>query len=221
MSTAYFRKWFLIGFILAGVAAVGLLAIAFAPGGLAQDQTEPEAFSNLPALERDVDRFPSLSGEAARVAVADAVAQYSSPLTIPAADFTSDGNLPEQIRFIVLDGDRGGFFRGLNSPDACIMAPAYLPDGAGITNLTATVVDSDTINRIIVRLFRSSRTSGVVNTLATVSTSTSSSSQSVQDISTTSISNGVVDNDNFTYYVTTCLPAATIQLYSVRVFYTP
>jgi hypothetical protein len=221
MSTAYVRKWFLFGFVLTGMVAIGLLAIVFAPRGLAQDQTEPESFSNLPALEQGLADDNTLAGEAASVALAEAVAQYSSPLTIPAADFTSDGIFPDQIRFVVLEDNRGGYFRGLNSPDACLMAPAYLPDGAAITNLTATVVDSDSINRIIVSLYRSSRTTGSVNTLATVSTSTGSSSQALQDISTTSISNGVVDNTNYTYYVTTCLPAATIHLYSVRIFYAP
>lgn len=221
MSTAYVRKWFLIGFGLTGLLAIGLLAIAYAPRVLAQDQVEPEPFSNLPALEKDVDQYPSLTGDAARIAVADAVQEYVSPLTIPAADFSSDGVFPSQIRFIVLDNNRGGYLRGLNQPDACVMAPAYLPNGATITNMTATVVDSDTINRIIVRLFRSNRTTGDATTLATVSTSTSSSSTAVQDIGTTSITSGVVDNANFTYYVTTCLPAATIQLYAVRLFYTP
>lgn len=221
MSTAYVRKWFLIGFLITGLLAVALLAVVYVPQGLAQDQTEPEPFSNLPALEKDVDQYPSLTGEAAEIAVAEAMEQYSSPLTIPAADFASDGVFPSQIRFIALEDNRGGYLRGLNTPDACVMAPVYLPDDVDITNLTATVVDADTINRIVVRLYRSSRTTGDATTLATVSTGTSSSSQAVQDIATASITGSVIDNANYTYYLTTCLPAATIQLYAVRLFYAP
>ena len=210
------RKWFWLGFLITCLVALAFLAIARAPSGRAQDGGEPVATSNREALEAAANA-DTLVGAEARQAEQLAPTAYGSPLVIPAADFVSDGVVPNGFRFIPNEG----YMRGTNNTDTCIMAPAYLPNGATLTNMTATIYDNDTINRIIVVLYRANKNTGGTTTMASVSTTNSFTSGNPQDIGTNSISGSSVDTQNYAYYVTTCLPAATIHLYSVRLFYNP
>lgn len=210
------RKWFWLGFIITSLVALAFLAIARAPAGLAQDGNEPASISNRQAVEAAANA-ETLVGVEARQMEQLAPNDYGSPLVIPAADFVSDGVVPNGFRFIPSEG----FIRGTNNADTCIMGPAYLPNGATLTNMTATIYDNDTINRIVVVLYRANKNTGGTTTMASVSTSNSFSSSNPQDIGTNSISGAGVDTQNYAYYVTTCLPAATIHLYSVRLFYNP
>lgn len=215
------RKWFWIGFSITGILALAFLMVSQVPRGLAQNGEQNEYSDNRQALEAAADQFPaSLIGEEAEIAEAQALAEYGSPWVIPAADFVSDGNVPNGFRFITLDtSNRGGYIRGTNNASTCVMAPVYLPDGATMTNLTATVVDSDSINQIVVTLYRSNKTTGFPTNLGGVSTTNAYTSPDPVSIGTNTITGPTVDNDTYTYFVATCLPAATIQLYSVRISY--
>lgn len=216
------RKWYWLGFAITAVLALAFLAISRAPAGRAQEGLPTDGFSNQPANDAAAENTDTLIGEAATRAAEAAAAEYGSPMVVPAADFVSDGVNPSGFRFILLDSDgRGGYIRGTIDPDTCLSAPVYLPDGATITNMTATVLDEDSLNRIVVTLRRANKNTGFPTTLAVVSTSTGFTSPNLQDIGTNSITGSGVDNDTYGYYVSTCLPAATIQLYAVRVFYTP
>lgn len=216
MSIQNQRKWFWLGFALTTILALGFLAISQAPLGKAQEGDTTEADSNWEVLEA-AENPETISGPEVRELIRLAPDQFGSPLVIPAADFVSDGIAPNTY---VFDATRGAV-RGTNSQSTCLMAPAYLPNGATITSLVMTVIDNDTINRIIVALYRANKNTGGATIVASASTTNQFASSNPQDFASTSISNGVVDNINFSYYVTTCLPAATIQLYSARVFYNP
>jgi hypothetical protein len=213
------RKWYWLGFAITAILALVFLAITRAPAGRAQEGPQTDGFSNRPANEAAAENSDTLIGEAA-IRAAEAAAEYSSPMTIPAADFVSDGVNPSGFRFILLDSDgRGGYLRGTLDPDTCLSAPVYLPDGATMTNMTATVVDSDSLNRIVVTLRRANKDTGFPTTIGVVSTTSDFSSSNLQDIGTNNITGPLVENDKYGYFVTTCLPAATIHLYAVRVFY--
>ncbi len=216
MSIQNQRKWFWLGFALTAVLALGFLAVSQVPLGRAQDAASEEPTANWEALEAAANP-DTISGADVRALLSLAPDQYGSPLVIPAADFVSDGIAPNTY---VFDATRGAV-RGTNSQSTCLMAPAYLPNGATITSLVMTVIDNDTINRIIVALYRANKNTGGATVVASTSTTNSFASSNPQDFATNTISNGVVDNLNYSYYVTTCLPAATIQLYSARVFYNP
>jgi hypothetical protein len=217
------RKWFLAGFAITAILAMVFLGIHQAPTGKAQDNPPGGSSPNRLALQAELEAFPpTITGVEAEQVIASAVADYGPPLVIPAADFVSDGFSPANFRFVVEDAsDRGGYVTSNNDPNVCVMAPVYLPNGATMTSFTATVVDKATNARIIVRLYRTNKTTGNPTTLALVSTGLSSSSNSLQDITTTDVSGATINNLDYFYYVTTCLENANIQLYSARVFYAP
>ncbi len=74
----------------------------------------------------------------------------SSPLVIPAAAFTADGSNPDSMFFPF----SGGYFQGDTENYGCMVAPAYLPQGAEITDMFASVYDDDAVFNLSVTLRR-------------------------------------------------------------------
>lgn len=62
---------------------------------------------------------------------------YGSPLVVPAAAFRSDGTNPEQLRYAA----NLGFLQGQDVEGAFAVAPIYIPDGATISAIQASVFD--------------------------------------------------------------------------------
>lgn len=139
---------------------------------------------------------------------------YSSPLVIPGADFRSDGFDPDSTFFSF----GSGYARGENV-NSCMMAPAYVPNGATIEEVYASVYDNDATSgvNIWVKLYRVSNYSGAVDTMANMETMSESSS--VQVMSDTSISYPNVQYPDYSYYVGVCLESSDTRLYSVRIYY--
>lgn len=137
---------------------------------------------------------------------------YSSPLVIPAAAFSSDGDAEGTYYFWF----SGGYVSGTGTY-GCIKAPAYLPNGATVTEVYASVYDNDGTDNLWIDLMRVNRLDGVTDTMA--SPATSGSSTDIQQISDTSIVEPLIDYPNYAYYVTTCLPS-DMRLYSVRIYFT-
>jgi hypothetical protein len=159
--------------------------------------------SNWEAMVVDDNPYPN--------AVEAIEAGYQSPLVISAADFSSDGFDPDGFFFSFA----GGYINGDGS--ACLKAPAYLPKGATITSLYASLYDNADGN-VTVNLRRVNRSTGATNVMA--SASTSSNSTSIQQRSDTSISYPDISYPTYAYYVTTCLSYANHRVYSVRIYYT-
>lgn len=136
---------------------------------------------------------------------------YSSPLVIPAADFRHDGNAPENYFFPF--GSGRIYARNTTS---CLMAPAYLPNGADVYQLWASVVDEEATD-ITVYLRRVDNFNGTVDTMGVASSS--GTSPNIDSISDLSIDFSVVDYPTYSYYVTSCLPLDS-DIYSVRLWYT-
>ncbi|MDL5051554.1 hypothetical protein QQ054_36730 [Oscillatoria amoena NRMC-F 0135] len=104
---------------------------------------------------------------------------------------------------------------------AYFVAPVDLPDGATITTVSAWIFDSDATYDIGIHLVRSFYGSccGSLTTMATVS---SSGSPSQTSISTSAITNPVVDNANYSYFLiyTTVENQTSNGLYNVKINYT-
>jgi hypothetical protein len=218
MSDQGLKKWFWLGFALTGVVLLALAAVFAAPRVLAQggegELPEGSPFSNRAALEASVagpDSDDTLSGEALLLEEA----AYSSPLVIPAADFTSDGTFPSGYRF---DATLG-YLRGTGVLGTCLMSPVYLPHGATVQEVNASVYDNDSNARIIVTVYRVNNTTAQVNEVAAMSTSIVSAMNQVRVIGTTSINHAVISYPQYSYYVATCLDTAAIRLYSVQIHY--
>jgi len=159
--------------------------------------------SNWEAMVVDDNPYPN--------AVEAIEAGYQSPLVIPAADFSSDGSDPDGFFFSF----SGGYVNGDGT--ACLKAPAYLPKGAHVTSVYASLYDNASGN-VTVNLRRVNRSTGATNVMAAASTS--SNSTSIQNRSDTSINYPDVSYPTYAYYVTTSLYHANHRVYSVRIYYT-
>jgi hypothetical protein len=147
--------------------------------------------SNWEAMVVDDNPYPN--------AVEAIEAGYQSPLVIPAADFSSDGTDPDGFFFSFA----GGYVNGDGS--ACLKAPAYLPKGAHVVSVYASLYDNASGN-VAVNLRRVNRSTGETNVMATANTS--SDSTSIQQRGDTTINYPDVSYPTYAYYVTTCLSHA-------------
>jgi hypothetical protein len=156
------------------------------------------------------------AGDTAGIEAASEVAAqgYSSPLVIPAADFSDDGWDPDS--FFLSFG--GGYVTGTAAGYGCLKAPAYLPHGATVTSVYAYLYDNDGARSAYADLRRVRNMTGVQETMASVSTSGYANSTSIRYLGDTTISPNGVDN-LYSYYVTTCVGSSGIRLYAVRIFY--
>ncbi len=118
------------------------------------------------------------------------------------------------------DGGNGIF-------QASYVAPVNLPDGATVTGVTFYVVDNDgTYNPGGGQLWRNDASTltpyGNIDTMATVLAPASANSLNIQSSSTTTISNPVIDNQNYLYLLrwVTQQNNANIRLVRVLITYT-
>lgn len=138
----------------------------------------------------------------------------SSPLVIPAAAFTADGSNPDSMFFPF----GGGYFSGDSENYGCMVAPAYLPQGAEITDMYVSVYDDDSAFDISVNLRKVDNFNGGA-AVSMASASTSGQFAGIQTISDYTIVEPVVLYPDYSYYVTTCVLSGSIRLYSVRLYY--
>jgi hypothetical protein len=140
-----------------------------------------------------------------------AAASSSSPLVVPAADFSSDGGFPDGYFFDF----EAGFLRG--DGFACLKAPAYLPDGVTVDYVGASLYDNAS-GRVTVNLKRVDVVSGAVNTMATLGTPWDSTD--IQSVGDNDIDYEEISYPAYAYFLTICLSSANHRLYSVRIYYT-
>lgn len=136
----------------------------------------------------------------------------TAPLMIPAADFRSDGVDPDSYYFYI----SGGYLQGGNT-NTCLMAPAYLPNHANVSQIYATVVDNDANYRIWLRLLRVGNFDGIVTEMGSMGTTNEYSSQELYQLSDSTITSAEVVFPDYSYYVCTCLESANVKLYSVYI----
>jgi hypothetical protein len=140
----------------------------------------------------------------------------SSPLIIPAADFSSDGYLPGDTLFSFAGGYIAGVETSKVQGKGCIKAPVYLPRGATITSFAAYVEDRDITNDLVISLRRTRTMTGLYEALGQVRDLGGSSD--IHALVNSSIHPNQVD-DLHAYYVTTCLWTQKMQLYGVRIYF--
>jgi hypothetical protein len=138
-----------------------------------------------------------------------------SPLIIPAAAFNNTGLNPTSSTF-----NTNGFIGGGGS-FTCFVAPAYLPDGAEVTRLTAVLVDMSSTN-MTVSLIRTDNTGyRLTSGMASVTTNGDTYPNALANTySTTSIGNATVQYPDYSYYVSACVPSWEFQLHQVELRYT-
>jgi hypothetical protein len=153
---------------------------------------------------------PALAGDSDSLPLEPQGFGGSSLLVIPAAAFTSDGGDPDGFFFDF----SGGYIDG--SGTACLKAPAYLPDGAIITSVYASLYDNAAGN-VTVDLRRVSVDTGTSNVMANLGTVADSTA--IQQRSDTTIAYPEISYPDYAYFITTCLNSADHRLYSVQIYY--
>jgi uncharacterized repeat protein (TIGR01451 family) len=151
--------------------------------------------------------------------------QFGSPsrLHIPAAAFVQDGINPDSYQFVFNLGGPpfsggGGYLRGNALAYGCLQAPAYLPDEVFIASLSAYVYDNDNARDLVIHLRRVHNTTGVAETIASLATPPGAAS-GIQLVSTSSVTQRVVEHPEYSYYVFTCLPSQDLALFAVNINY--
>jgi hypothetical protein len=216
MHTKDTLTWFVRGFALTLLIPLVVLALAWPSLGWTQgeepvppappvDDGEPR--SNQEAM---VPADPSPYAPEPGAAQQPEAAEYASPLIIPAADFSSDGQDPDGFFFDFA----GGYVNGAGT--ACLKAPVYLPNGATIQGVWASVYDNAP-GEVTVILRRADMNSGATDLMAVLSTDVDTTT--LQQPGTSEISYPVVSYPMYAYYLTTCLNSADHRLYSVRIYY--
>ena len=186
------RAWH--GVVLGILAAILMMALA------------------IPSLVGATGRSPSPASHAAEALVEGPRSLGgSSPLVVPAAAFTSDGVDPDGFDFDFA----GGYVDGSGS--ACLKAPAYLPAGATVVAVWASLLDNSAAGNIAVRLRRVNVYSGISDVMASVTTV--EDSEDIQQRGTSFVTKPHVDHSQYAYYLTTCLNYTEHRLYSVRIYY--
>jgi hypothetical protein len=143
---------------------------------------------------------------------------YSSPLVIPAADFSSTGANPGNTFFFFGNelNPNGGYVRGTASGEGCLKAPAYLPGGALVDEFYAYVYDNVITYTVSVGLNRVYLPTGAYDLMASVATT--GMTDTIQYLGDVTVSPNEVSN-LYSYYVTTCLNGDKTRLYAARIFY--
>ena len=103
---------------------------------------------------------------------------------------------------------------------AYLNAPLSLPEGATVTALAGTVFDGDATYNLVVALGRSSW--GTPGSVASMASVTSSGTPNATTLTTSTITNAVIDNGNYGYVLVfqTTEANGSLGLYNVRITYT-
>lgn len=184
------------GFVLGTLAALIVACLGIAPVlAYNGDQLPPGANHTLAPQPRAPQAFGG-----------------SSPLVLPAAAFTDNGDDPDGFRFSIT----GGYVDGYGS--ACLKAPVYLPKGITVYAVDAALYDNGP-GQIYLELRRVDRFTGATNVMANLYTD--SDSTSIQHPSDLSIQYREIGDlySTYAYYLTTCLNNADNRLYAVRIHY--
>lgn len=142
-------------------------------------------------------------------------------LSVPAAAFGPDGADPSSYRFVITGGavlgGGGGYMVGNARAYGCMQAPVYLPNDTDIVEMKMAYFDNDSGQDINLSLRRTNRSSGLIEILGTIQTS--GAVNAISAMTTADITPSQIDNDNYNYYLYTCLRSGNTALYGVDLFF--
>lgn len=123
----------------------------------------------------------------------------ASPVVIPAAAFRPDSD-NRQWGF----GFNNAYLYPTGAAGYCGIAPVYLPDGAKVTRFTGYLYDNDGEDYVNVYLYAKPLGSASSSTYMALLT-TSTNSTEIQTLSSTSITQPVIDNGRYVYHIGVCM----------------
>lgn len=162
------------------------------------------------------------TGEAQEVAINLGKA-YGSPLLIPAAAFRSDGVNPSQLQY---DANLG-MLRGQDSENAFAVAPIYLPEGATVASIMASIFDGldgtgagceDPDQQDLgVWIFRVTNNTGEVSTMAFFGTT--GLNAAIQHPLDSSVEYPMVEYPEYAYYAATRVCHSAHAFHNLQIWY--
>jgi len=136
---------------------------------------------------------------------------YVSPLVIPAAEFAYSGvGSPYNFTFT------GGYVYGGYS---CGMAPLYLPHGAKVQIIAATLYDNSDPDSVRIYVYRVHNSTGIVQQMGYVSTLGLLPSTSLRFPYDDTIDYSTINYPDYSYYAYGCMDSNQTRIYSLRVYY--
>jgi hypothetical protein len=133
-------------------------------------------------------------------AVNDQMLQSGRTRVIPAAAFRDDGFGDQSYGVTYSWGSLGP----INANGYCVQAPVYLPDGAQVTSLRAHALDNEASGDIWRIEIRRKALNSLANSQVMASAPTSGANGAVRMFEDNTISQPVVDNDNYFYFSAVC-----------------
>ena len=181
---------------ICALAAVILAASVWAGDG---DRSVPKA-PELEPVTRSVSALDLEKAARARKIELESTKAFggASPLVIPAAAFTTNGNYDDTYYFQPFDGAMSGW----PDTDGCVQAPAYLPRSARVFQVYASILDED---------------AGAVDGMAVMSTT--GSSENMQTPYESDPTYPVIDYPVCAYWLTVRLCSTDHKLYGAMIFY--
>jgi hypothetical protein len=195
------------------LVVLALAASATVVAGELSERTDPAARSAAVPLSQEVLE----AAARARQSEQESSKGFGggSPLVVPAAAFATNGNHDDTYFFHPFQGH----MRGKSATDGCVQAPVYLPRGARVFQLYASILDDDSGADVYVTLMRSDNFAyHDADTMG--STHTNGASDSIQTPYDQTIQHPDVEYPRYHYWVSMCLPSADTKLYSVRIYFT-
>ncbi len=141
-------------------------------------------------------------------------AGHTAPMVIPAAALHNDGENPNGFYF-----NQNGYLEG-DGTAVKMFAAAYLPQGATVESLTLYAVDGTdacTVPSVNAWLFRVPIDEAELSQMVGVATDGASSG--IQEPTSSSITDGVIDNLFYRYFVRVDFCAATHKVLAVVIDY--
>jgi hypothetical protein len=132
------------------------------------------------------------------------------PLVMPAAAFSEAKEPADPFYF----NYAGGYMRG---GYACVTGPVYLPRGARVREVYASLYDNDAGGGARVYVYRVDNFLGTTTEMAYLGSTGSSST--IQVVSDQTINAPDVQYPGYAYYAHVCLDSSNTRLYSVRIYY--
>lgn len=194
--------------ILVGYTSVSLGAGAQTGAG---NSNEPGAVA---AAQVDTsNERPHTPMSATDIAGATAIdAAGPAYLMLPPAAFSSDGSDPDGFFMSFY----GGYFTGMVTSGACILAPVNLPVGATITSLSVRAMDNNDGDYEWFDLYRINLATGTTEVIGSTQTPTGLAASPTW-YTDTSITTPTVTT-GYAYQVTTCT-RTSINVYAARIGY--
>jgi hypothetical protein len=162
--------------------------------------------TEIPTIADAIEANPELAG---------LMAEYGTPLFVPAADFRTDGLYPEAQFY-----STAGYWQGDDLGGVYLMAPVWLPHGTDIASVWLFAVDNDndcSSEDITLWMQRVDNYTGAVDGMAVISTT--GASEDMQTPYELDPTFPIIDYPGYAYWLTVRVCSTDHEVYGAMIIY--